>query len=148
MWNYSGAMATEHVIALIGGIREKANGLISAELKRRGHPGLAPSHGAILAQLYQRGPLPMGALARAIRRQKNTVTTLVGKLERAGYVRRLASDSDQRVSMIALTEKGEAFRADFLAISETLLAKAWGDMGQPQREELVAGLERLLANLG
>ncbi|MCB2186245.1 MAG: MarR family transcriptional regulator [Deltaproteobacteria bacterium] len=140
-------MSTEHIVALIGSVRARAHELISRELERRGHGRLAPSHGAILVLLYKQGPLPMGALAQAIDRRKNTVTSLVGKLEAAGYVRRQPSPEDQRVSLVALTEQGEAFRADFDAVSEKLLRTIWGDMPPSQREALVAGLEQLLANL-
>ncbi len=141
-------MQTEHVIALVSRIRESANALLVSELARLGHPDLAPSHGAILAVLYDRGELPMGALAQAIGRKKNTLTVLVRKLEQAGYVQRTVSPGDSRVSMIALTAKGEAFREDFGAISRMLLSRVWGDMEQGQREVLVQGLERILVNLG
>lgn len=90
----------------------------------------------------------MGVLAKAIDRKKNTLTVLVKKLEEAGYVRRTPSPADSRVTLIALTAKGEAFRTDFAAVSERLLAAVWGDMPPAQREALVAGLERVLRNLG
>jgi len=140
-------MRTDHVVALISKIRERANARIVAELARRGHPGLAPSHGAILERLYTLGPLAMGTLAERIDRKKNTVTVLVKKLEEAGYVRRTSSPSDSRVAFIALTKKGEDFRKDFMEVSEKLLCSVFGDMEQSQRETLVAGLERVLANL-
>ncbi len=141
-------MRTDHVVALMGRVLEKANGLITAELDQRGHPGLVPSHGAILARLYDDGALPMGVLAEAIGRKKNTVTTLVKKLEDEGYVKRTPSPDDSRVALVSLTAKGEAFRADFDAISAKLLAAVWKDMGQDDKEALVSGLQRLLANLG
>jgi DNA-binding MarR family transcriptional regulator len=141
-------MATDHVVSLISRIRDRANALIVSELMRRGHPGLAPSHGAILARLYAAGPTAMGTLAASIGRKKNTVTVLVRKLEEAGYVQRQVSGLDSRVSLVALTEKGEAFRKDFQEISDLLLTGVWGGMAATQREALVAGLERLLNNLG
>ncbi|MHC1790431.1 MarR family winged helix-turn-helix transcriptional regulator [Solidesulfovibrio sp.] len=141
-------MPTDHVVSLISRVRERANARIVAQLKRRGHPDLAPSHGAILATLYAGGPVPMGALARSIGRKKNTLTVLVRKLESAGYVCRQASPSDSRVALIALTAKGEGFRKDFQEISDTLLAAVWGTMEDASKEALVVGLERLLANLG
>ncbi|WP_027185554.1 MarR family winged helix-turn-helix transcriptional regulator [Desulfovibrio inopinatus] len=140
-------MTTDHVIGLVSRIREKANALILVELERRGHPELSPSHGAILKWLYEEGPLPMGVLAKKIGRQKNTVTTLIRKLERTGYVERNTDSHDNRVQRICLTEKGQAFRSDFDAISELLLTAVWGDMEQAQKEHLVAGLERILHNL-
>lgn len=140
-------MSTNHVMALIGGIRSRAHELLTAELRRRGHPGLVPSHGAILARLYEQGPLPMSVLAQGIGRRKNTVTTLVRKLEDAGYVLRTPDPTDSRVSLVGLTAKGEAFRAEFQDISTLLLTTVWGDMAPERREQLVVGLEELLRNL-
>ena len=54
-------MKTDHIVALISRIREQANNLLVAELAKRGHAGLAPSHGAILHALAERGPMPMSA---------------------------------------------------------------------------------------
>lgn len=141
-------MNTNHVVSLISNVRAKANNLIAAELERHNHTGLVPSHGAILRALFMQGPQPMSALANAIGRQKNTVTSLVQKLEKAGYVSRAASPADSRVTIVSLTEKGKASQTDFEEISRTLLDAVWGDMPQGEREALVAGLERLLKNLG
>jgi len=141
-------MKTEHVVALISRVREQANALIIAELEKRGHEGLAPSHGAILQALFARGPLPMGALAEAIGKQKNTVTTLIHKLENAGYVVKAPSPEDSRVSLVSLSAKAQAAQEDFAAISRTLLDAVWGTMGHKEREDLVRGLETVLENLG
>lgn len=141
-------MKTEHVVALVGRVREQANALLIAQLKKYGHDGLAPSHGALLHTLFSRGTMPMGALAEAIGRQKNTVTTLVHKLEAAGYVVREPSQEDSRVTLVSLTDKALAARADFESISRTLLDAAWGNMPQHEREALVQGLETVLHNLG
>jgi hypothetical protein len=70
-------MSTEAIIHLAAQVRERANALIVAELERRGAAGLAPSHGAILVQLYRQGPLPMTRLVGLIGRKKNTLTATV-----------------------------------------------------------------------
>ena len=140
-------METNHVVSLISRVRAQANALLCTELEKRGHVGLAPSHGAILRTLAVRGPQPMSALADAIGKQKNTVTTLVGKLERVGYVVKTPSPDDSRVSMVALSAKAQAAMPDFEAISQTLLAALWGNMPQQERETLVRGLEQVLRNI-
>lgn len=141
-------MQTGQIIHLISMVHDRTGELIRAELERSGPVGLVPSHGAILAMLYAHGALPMNALAQGIGRRKNTVTTLVRKLEDAGFVRRNTDLADSRVTLVTLTEKGEAFRADFRETSARLLAKVWGDMDELRKRELVAGLETLLSNLG
>jgi DNA-binding MarR family transcriptional regulator len=136
------------IVDLVSRVRGHAHELIASELARRGHPGLVPSHGAILTMLFAQGPQSMSALAQGIGRRKNTVTALVRKLEQGGYVRRETDAADSRVSLVSLTEHGEAFRADLEAISTILLTRIWGDMDAARRAELVSGLEELLANLG
>jgi MarR family transcriptional regulator, organic hydroperoxide resistance regulator len=136
------------IIDLISRIRGRAHERIAAELERRGHPGLVPSHGAVLAMLYGGGALPMSVLARGVGRRKNTLTALVRKLEELGYVRRGQDPADSRVTLVSLTPRGEAFRADFDAVSGLLLGTVWGGMESGRRAELLRGLEELLANLG
>ncbi|QCC85247.1 MarR family transcriptional regulator [Desulfovibrio desulfuricans] len=140
-------METNHIVSLVSRLRTQANSLIVAELEKRGHSGLAPSHGAILHALAARGPLHMSALAEAIGKQKNTVTTLVNKLEQAGYVFKTPSPHDSRVTLVSLSAKAQAAQPDFEAISQTLLAAVWGDMPQAERETLVRGLEKVLRNI-
>ena len=140
-------MKTNHVVALISRIREQANNLLVTELEKFGHGGLAPSHGAILHALSVRGPMPMGALAAAIGKQKNTVTTLVGKLEQAGYVLKAPSREDSRVTLVSLSPKAVAAGPDFAAISQTLLNAVWAEMPQAEKETLVQLLEKVLRNI-
>lgn len=145
--NHCPPMKTDHIVALVSRIREQANNLLVAELAKRGHSGLAPSHGAILHALAERGPMPMTALAEAIGKQKNTVTTLVGKLEQVGYVLKTPSRADSRVTLVSLSPRAVAAGPDFAAISQALLAAVWGDMPQAEREALVQGLEKVLRNI-
>jgi DNA-binding MarR family transcriptional regulator len=141
-------MNTDRVIALISEIREGANKLIAQELARRGVNGIVSSHGNILVQLYRHGPMPMSRLAELIGRKKNTLTVLVRKLDKAGYVKLGKSPGDNRVTVVELTEKGEEFRRQFQEISKVLLDRVWGDMPREQREILFAGLEKINRNLG
>ena len=140
-------MKTDHVVSLVSRIREQANSLLVAELAKCGHTGLAPSHGAILRAICVYGNMPMGALAEAIGKQKNTVTTLVNKLEKAGYVVKSPSPDDSRVTLVSLSDKALAARSDFAAISQTLLNAVWADMPQAEKESLVLLLEKVLRNI-
>ena len=140
-------MKTDHIVALVSRVRGEANSLLVAELEKHGHSGLAPSHGAILHALAERGPMPMSALAEAIGKQKNTVTTLVNKLQQAAYVVKNPSREDSRVTLVSLSDKAVAAQPDFAAISQTLLNSVWADMPQAERETLVKGLEKILRNI-
>ena len=140
-------MNTKGVIALIARIREKAHNLIMDELSRRGIHALVPSHGAILDELYREDGLSMKELAKRIRRDKSTVTTLVRKLENLGYVEREADPADGRYWLICLTDKGWRLRPIFEEISEILVNRVFQGFEKGEKEALVSNLWRVDKNL-
>ena len=140
------AVKPEGIVALIAQIREKVNRFILQELDHHGIQGLAPSHGDILATLFQETVLPMGELARMIDRDKSTVTTLVDKLIALGYVEKVKDDPDTRVTLVKLTEQGKALKPDFDEISARLLSRVYAGISAKEQQELVALLSRLRDN--
>ncbi len=141
-------MDTRGIVGQIARIREQANLLIEAELRRRSIAGIAPAHGAVLAFLFQQSrPVPIKAVVENVRRVKSTVTVMINTLEKHGYVRKLPSESDNRVTYVELTPKGRRFRRDFEEISWVLLNKLYGDMNEKDRERLVRQLEKIESNL-
>ena len=141
-------MNTEGAISLVSQVRKAANRLLADQLAKRGITGIVPSHGNILVNLYRHGPLPMNRLAALIGRKKNTLTVLVRKLEKAGFVK-LAKDSrDHRMTLVELTPKGRELEGDFQEISRLALETFWGDMPPGEREALIKSLEKIKANLG
>ncbi len=135
------------IISLISKIRDRANRLIIDQLKQKGVTGIVTSHGNILIQLYRHGPLPMNRLAASIEKKKNTVTVLVDKLKRTGYVRLKKSAGDSRVTMVELTKKGEDFQEQFQEISLLLLQRVWGDIPLKDRRMIVDKLSKIAGNL-
>jgi len=108
------------ILSLISKIHEKGNRFIIEELKNNGVDGLVPSHGDILVCLYKNNKMTMKDIANCIHRTKPTVTVLVDKLEKLGYLKRAASDKDSRSTYVILTQKGEDFKATFDQISNNL----------------------------
>ena len=122
-------------------LREMGNRFILAELEKAGLADLAPSHGDVLAHLLGCEACNMSDLAKQIRRTKSTVTTLVEKLERNGYVERVPDPADSRGVLVRLTDKGRALEPAFTAISSGLQ----GLLAARLIDEEAALLERLLA---
>jgi DNA-binding MarR family transcriptional regulator len=140
-------MNTGHVISLVSKIREKANKLIVAELKKHGIEGIAPSHGSIFAMLYKNGPSSMTQIADCIHKDKSTVTALIDKLENLGYAKRCEHETCQRTTMIELTEKGRILESAFVEISDTLLKIVYRDFSEDEKEALIKLLEKINSNL-
>jgi len=108
MMNKDNKMNTEGIIAQIARIRESANALIKAELRKRSIKGIVPAHGAALVFLFQqKKPVPIKAVVDSIRRVKSTVTVMINTLEKYGYVRKTPCETDSRVINVELTSKGQ-----------------------------------------
>jgi DNA-binding MarR family transcriptional regulator len=136
------------IVGQIARVRELANVWLERELERRAIEGIQPAHGAVLAFLFkQQSPVPIKEIVERVRRVKSTVTGMVNTLERHGYVRKAPCKHDGRVVYVELTEKGEALRADFSEISESLVATVYGQMSRKDRESLSRLLCQLEKNL-
>ena len=109
-----------NLLALVSKIHEKGNRFIIEQLKKNGADGLVPSHGDILVCLYEQDKMTMKDIADKIHRTRPTVTVLVDKLEKLGYIKREISQEDSRYTYIVLTKKGQDFKHIFEKISEDL----------------------------
>lgn len=105
---------------LISKVHKKGNDFIVEQLKLNGADGLVPSHGDILMALYHNKKMTMNEIAKKINRTKPTVTVLVDKLEKLGFVERENCIDDSRCINIVLTKKGEKFKPVFDEISKNL----------------------------
>src|SRR4051812_48206802 len=65
--------------------------------------GINPTDGRALDVIDQQGRITAGDLARELRLSTGAVTTLVDRLERAGFARRVADDLDRRRVLIEVT---------------------------------------------
>jgi len=140
------AVKTDHIIALISKTGEKANAFILMKLKELGIEGLAPSHGDILVNLFRSSPLPMKELAERIGRDKSTITALINKLIKLGYVEKQRDPSDSRVTLIGLTRGGEELKPDFEYVSAKLLATTFRGFSAEEKELVVRLMDRIHGN--
>ena len=134
----------KEMLSLVSKIHEKGNRFIIEELKNNGAKGLAPSHGDILVCLYKNGKMPMKDIANCIHRTKPTVTVLVDKLEKLGYLKREDSDEDSRSTNIVLTQKGEDFKATFEKISNDLNKMLYKNLSKEESELIEKLLRKIL----
>ena len=123
-------------LSLISKIYEKGNRFIVEELNKNGIDSLSPSHGDILAVLYFCGKSTMKDISEKIHRTKPTVTILVDKLEKLGFVKREKNNADNRITCIVPTKKAESFRPVFEKISEDLNNLLYKNLSEDEAEIL------------
>ncbi len=62
---------------------------------------------ALMLLLFSsRGSLPLGKIGDRLQVHRTSVTNLIDGLERSGYVRRLAHESDRRTTLAEITPRG------------------------------------------
>lgn len=145
--NYIVHMETEHIIALVSVIRDKANKFISKQLKAHGAKDIAPAHGAIFVHLFRNSELTMGEIAQLIDRDKSTVTTLVKKLTALGYTESERDTIiDNRVTRVRLTAKGKALKPAFNEISSSLMSRVYAGFSELDKDIIIKLLSRVRNN--
>lgn len=130
--------------SLISKIHEKGNRFITEQLNASGIEGLVPSHGDILAVLYFNGKSTMKNIADKIHRTRPTVTVLVDKLEKLGFVQREKSDVDNRVTYIVPTQKALDFKPVFEKISKELNKLLYKNLTEEEAQTLDKLLKKML----
>jgi DNA-binding MarR family transcriptional regulator len=86
------------------------NELLAEAFRRAGHGDVRPSYGSVLVPLFEEDGLRMSELAARARLAKQTMTTMVRLVERAGLVRRVPDPDDARATRVYLTTRGRRFR--------------------------------------
>ena len=82
--------------------------------------GLYRGQPRVLHLLWEKEGLSHSAVAERLRLKPATVTKMIQRMEKAGFVERRRDTADERVSHVYLTETGRAVRGDVTRILKTL----------------------------
>ncbi|HEX6913523.1 MAG TPA: MarR family transcriptional regulator [Longimicrobium sp.] len=69
-------------------------------------PALSTAEGHLLSYLRSYAPAPIGELVRVFGIKQSTFTSMLDRLEQAGYVRREMNPGDRRSFLIHITDEG------------------------------------------
>jgi DNA-binding MarR family transcriptional regulator len=116
-------------------------------LRQTSGASINPAQGRILFALWKEGGISAKSLARETALEPSTLTSMLDRLEAAGFVRRVASTEDRRSLVVECTETGRALEKKYLAVSERMTALFYGDMKVEEIAFFEATLRRIVANL-
>jgi MarR family 2-MHQ and catechol resistance regulon transcriptional repressor len=97
---------------------------------------LTESQFAVLEALLHLGPLAQGELCRKILRSGSNVTTVVDNLERDQLVRRERDESDRRVQIVHLTDRGRALIEEVFPQHVARLTELMGALDREEQQQL------------
>ncbi len=95
--------------------------------------------------LREDGTMTQRELTERLGIQPGSASELVGKLERAGLIRRTPSDTDRRTADIALTEAGLARREEGAGQEREARRALFAALSEEEKTTLLALLEKLHA---
>ena len=139
-------MREQDIISLLSKIRDQANKFITNKMADYGICELAPSHGDIIFTLLSTEKIAMKDLAGSIKKDKSTVTVLVEKLVRLGYVKKERDAADNRITYLSLTQKGEDLKPMFEDISKNLFETVYQNIPKEERVALMQSLGKISHN--
>jgi DNA-binding MarR family transcriptional regulator len=129
---------------LLAKASQRWNELLAEEFQARGYPEVRPSYGSVLVPLFEENGLRMGQLAARARLAKQTMTTMVRLVERAGLVKRRTDASDARATRVYLTERGRRLKPVVATVVTKLERRTQRQLGSHRAQILRSALEQVV----
>lgn len=102
----------------------------------------SPQFDALLF-LHRDGDMPMGALCERMSLACSTVTDLVGRMEKGGYVIRERDQNDRRVIKVRLLPRGEDMVLKVMGARRRYLSGILGGLPAEERTKAIEALEEV-----
>ncbi len=140
-------MQDKYIVYFVSKTKKKMSKFIEKKLIEKGIDDLVPSYGNILTVLYDHGgSLSMKEIGALLGKEKSTITTLVNKLEKLGYIEKVKSKEDRRTTYACLTQKGRSIEKTFVDISKDVQSTAYNNFTHEEKSELLRLLKKLNQN--
>ena len=102
-----------------------------------------PEHFMILELLYNKGPHPVQKISETLSIPSGSITYVVDKLEKRGYVERRPSPTDRRASNVVLTEEGNALFDEIFPKHVETISKNLSFVSSEEKEQLIEMLKKI-----
>lgn len=105
--------------------------------------GLNPTEFAVLELLYHKGDQPLQQIGGKILLASGSITYVVDKLEKKGYLKRVACPKDRRVTYAQITENGRELIDDIFPNHENRIHELMSSLSPAEKEETIQMLKKL-----
>lgn len=109
--------------------------------------GTQPAQMAVLRLLAMKDGLCQRDIAEEMRLSRARVTGILQAMEKAGNVRRVRDEVDQRLTRVYITDLGRSVDREKAVLREAHINSVFGDMSVEEREDLVRCLDDLTLRL-
>ncbi|MCP1143849.1 MarR family winged helix-turn-helix transcriptional regulator [Lysinibacillus endophyticus] len=105
--------------------------------------GLNPTEFAVLELLYHKGRQPLQQIGNKILLASGSITYVIDKLEKRGYLNRVSCPSDRRVTFAEITEEGSKFMSTLFPEHEQNLHELLSVLTDEEKETAITLLKKL-----
>jgi DNA-binding MarR family transcriptional regulator len=123
---------------------QRWNELLHQAFAARGFGEVRPAYGSVLLPLFEDDGLRMGELAARARLSKQTMTTLIRLMERAGLVERASDPEDGRAVIVRLTARALEFAPVATEVVASLERRVIERLSGPEYRTLRVGLREVM----
>ncbi|MBO6132387.1 MAG: MarR family transcriptional regulator [Treponema sp.] len=131
---------------LISQIHQVCQRVWHAVLSRNGLEDLAGARGRVIFALWGEDKVPIKKLVEKTSLDKATLTGIIDRLERDGFVCRVPSPDDKRATLISRTGKDEIFKKKVPKVSGEQNALFYKGFSKKEIEVFENYLKRVLQN--
>ncbi len=132
---------------LIAKIHALSERILSKILKKYNLDKINPAQGRIFFALWQRDSIPISELAKITSLEKSTLTAMLDRMERNGFIVRIPSKEDRRAILIKLTADTRKFQDVYLKISKEKTDLFYNGFSENDIRSFEGYLQRILDNL-
>jgi DNA-binding MarR family transcriptional regulator len=131
---------------LMAKIRQ-VGGRISERILKQHNIEISSAQGRIMLALWKKDGISINELANKTQLKKSTLTSMLDRLERMGYIRRQRSKKDRRKILIRRTVKDRTMEKKYIEVSEEMTRLFYKGFSKSQIVHFEKDLERILNNL-
>lgn len=131
---------------LISQIHQVCQRIWHAVLSRNGLEDLAGARGRVIFALWNEDNIPIKNLVEKTSLDKATLTGIIDRLDRDGYVKRIPSPGDKRSTLISRTGKDEIFKSKIPEVSDQQNKLFYKGFSVKEIKDFENYLKRILQN--
>lgn len=132
---------------LIAKVHQLSQRIFAKILRKANVSELNPAQGRIMFVLWREDNISIHELSKRTLLSKSTLTSMLDRLEKSGFIKRVPSKSDRRKILIQLISKDESFQTKYINVSKDMTRVYYNNFTEQEINEFEKYLERILNNL-
>jgi len=132
---------------LLAKLHQVSSRILNQKIKKSKLQELNSGQGRILFVLLKADNISIQQLSQATLLEKSTLTSMLARLEKQGYIKRVADKKDRRKILLRLTDKKKYLEISFRKISQDMTKIFYAGFSEQDKNIFEEYLKKILKNL-